>query len=407
MKIELKRISRDKTTFFNINGKLDLNNKKIDFYVTYDDLKKIFGFNLSILYLDDDIISQNTKNIYVEDDKGVFYSCIGCIFSIKSSDVIIFSSESINLIIENTLIDDVDKIAVKSVSFKTYYLGHPKHSLHIKSFNFNYTETKKVNIITKTEDNFIIEILVNSKKESSYNNLSQIIYTILEMIMLIFGDIPKTKSIEIKNVNDEIIKLYFNMSDKYNPTKKSLGLDILGTITDKTINKENIKNFEKFRKKTKIIYDLFMININSDGYKEIKNCNLIQIMEGMYNTLIATNVNLRNILIYYFSNFKTSKKILTKRDKRKSKDPNNTEIFIYKANNHRHYLSHLNLKQNKNVFYGLENIYAYWKLVLSIRVFILEYVGINYNYDYVVKYIKEVDDWAKKQKLRFSARINN
>jgi len=144
-----------------------------------------------------------------------------------------------------------------------------------------------------------------------------------------------------------------------------------------------------------------------DGYKEIKNCNLIQIMEGMYNTLIATNVNLRNILIYYFSNFKTSKKILTKRDKRKSKDPNNTEIFIYKANNHRHYLSHLNLKQNKNVFYGLENIYAYWKLVLSIRVFILEYVGINYNYDYVVKYIKEVDDWAKKQKLRFSARINN
>ena len=39
---------------------------------------------------------------------------------------------------------------------------------------------------------------------------------------------------------------------------------------------------------------------------------------------------------------KSSKKLLTRRDKRKAKYPNNTPIFIYKANNHRNFLSHLN-----------------------------------------------------------------
>lgn len=193
------------------------------------------------------------------------------------------------------------------------------------------------------------------------------------MIMLMFGDIPTISNIIIDYNNKEIEAL-FEIVEKYKPKKlKSLGKDILGCITLDTINKANIKKFEQFRKETKIIYDLFMINVNSNGYIEMKNCNLIQLMEGMYKAIVKPKCELRNILLFYFNNSKTSKKILTRRDKRVVQDPNKTPIFIYKANNHRNYLSHLNVKQKKNVFYKLENIYAYWKLCLCVRVFILEY----------------------------------
>ena len=406
--IEIKRISLDKNTFFEVEGKLDLNNRKITFVIPFDKIKDIFETNVCGLYFDFDIVSKKTKYVYIEDNFGKYYSCIECIFSINPKENVSFSSVSINLILENILTNNVDDIKIKEVCFKTYYLGHSKHMSYIKSYSFNYTATKKVNIVTKIEGDFSIEISINSQKQSNYNKLSQPIYTILEMIMLIFGDIPTTKSVEIKSSNDENIYLYFEMVDKYKPSKsKSNGLDILGNISNETINKENLKKFEKFRKRTKIIYDLFMININSNGYKEIKNCNFVQIMEGMYKTLISTNADLRNILIYYFTNSKASKKILSRRDKRKVNDPNNTAIFIYKANNHRNYLSHLNIKQNKNVFYELENIYAYWKLCICIRIFILDYIGINYEILNVIEYIKKVDDWAKKNKLRFSSKVNS
>lgn len=224
--------------------------------------------------------------------------------------------------------------------------------------------------------------------------------------MLIFGDIPIISEVNIGE--EQEVKAYFEIVDKYKaPKKKSNGKEIVGCITEKTLNKDIIKKFEDFRKNTKIIYDIYMTTINSEGYREIKNCNLVQIMEGLYKTLGMPNMDLRDILIYYFNNSKSSKKLLTRKDKRKVKDPNNTPIFIYKANNHRNYLSHLNLKQNKNVFYQLENIYAYWKLTMCIRLYILEYLGVSYETEKISKYIKEVDDWAKNNKLRFSARINN
>ena len=77
---------------------------------------------------------------------------------------------------------------------------------------------------------------------------------------------------------------------------------------------------------------------------------------------------------------------------------------MYKARNHRNYLSHLNLTQDKNVFIKHENPYAFWKLSLCIRLFILEILGINYNIDNVEKYVKKVNNWAVINKLRFSSK---
>ena len=294
----------------------------------------------------------------------------------------------------------------KKITFRTYYLGHSIHSAYIKGYDFKYNVNNKVIIKTYTDENFHIDISVENKNITNYSRMSEIVYSVIEFIKLIFGDIPYIDEIIIET-EKEVVKPYFTMVDKYmTKNKKRNGKEIIGGITPEVLNKENLKSFQKFRKDTQIIYDLFMINTNENGYKEIQNCNLIQIMEGFYSTLIKQDEKLRNIIEYYFSN-KTARKLLSKRDKRRIKTKENTQIFVYKAVNHRHYLSHLNVTENKNVFYKLENIYAYWKISMCIRIFILEYLKINYDNKKVPMYTKEIEDWARKNKLRFSLRINS
>lgn len=403
--LDIKKISIDMINFFEVDGKFDKNNRKISFNISFEQLKNIFDIGMQDILFTSDEAMEKTKNIYILCSDGKYYSCLECIFSIHIQHEIVFSSVAVNFIFENTITNKTD-IKTKKVTFKSYYIGHSIHSAYIKSYSFNYNYRKKVIIKTYTDENFHIDISIESKNECWYSELKDIIYTIFEIIMLIFGDIPIISDVSIGE--EQEIKAYFEMVDKYKaPKKRSNGKEIVGCITEKTLNKDIIKKFERFRSDTKIIFDLYMTTINSEGYKEIKNCNLVQIMEGLYKTLGMPKMELRDILIYYFNNSKSSKKILTRKDKRKVKDPNNTPIFIYKANNHRNYLSHLNLKQNKNVFYKLENIYAYWKLTMCIRLYILEYLSISYEDEKIPKYVKEVDDWAKKNKLRFSARVNS
>lgn len=403
--INIKSFSLDKKEFYNVKGTIDLIKRNICFSISSEEIKRILGVEIEELLFGSDSVMKKLENIYLYDENNVVYYCIGCIFSIKAKDIVEFSSVAINIMLENT-VTDINEIKTNKVTFKTNYMGRSIHAAYIRSYSFSYDSTKKIIVNTHTDDNYNIDITVESSKKYSYYKLSKILYTYIEMLFLLFGDMPTITEVSLLE-DDKAVKLYFDIVDKYNPKyKKRHGKEILGTITNKSINRENMKKFEQFRKETKIIYDLLMININSEGYVEIKNCNLVQIMEGLYKTITGTSPDLRPILIHYFTNYKNSKKILTRRDKRKVKDPNKTSIFIYKANNHRNYLSHLNLKQNKNVFYKLENNYAYWKLCLCIRVYILEYLKISYDSENISKYIEEVESWAKKNKLRFSLKVN-
>ena len=63
--------------------------------------------------------------------------------------------------------------------------------------------------------------------------------------MLIFGDMPIISNVNIGESQE--IKTYFNLVDKYKaPYDRSLGKEILGCITQETLNKDVIKRFEKF-----------------------------------------------------------------------------------------------------------------------------------------------------------------
>lgn len=404
--INIKSISLDKQNFFNVYGLIDLENRNIQFKLTFEELKKILRIDIEELLFGLDSVMKKLENIYLYDENNILYSCMGCIFSIKAKSVVEFTSVAINIILENTVTDLAD-LKINKVTFKTNYLGHSIHAAYIKSYGFSYDSTKKIFVNTYTDDNFNIDIVVESSKKYSYYKLSKIIYTYLEMLFLVFGDMPTITEVLLLE-NDKKIKLHFDIVEKYKPKyKKRHGKEILGTITTKSINRETMKKFEKYRKETKIIYDLLMITINSEGYVEMKNCNLVQIMEGMYRTLTGSTENLEQIIIHYFNDYNNSKRLLSKRDKRQVNDPNSTQIFIYKTKNHRNYLSHLNLNQNKNVFYQLENNYAYWKLCLCIRIYLLEYLMIDCDNNSLKKRLEEIDSWAKKNKLRFSLKINS
>ena len=403
--LEIDKISIDMINFFEVEGTIDIQNKNLIINISFEQVNEIFELDIKELIFYSDKLIDKTKNIYVLDKTGKKYSCIGCIFSYKLKEYVILSSVSTNLILENIFTNNID-IVTKKVTFKTYYVGHSIHSAYIKKYSFNYNVNNKITINKYEDENFHIDISIENKHMTKYYKMSKILYNILEYIKLIFGDIPLINEIIIET-EQGIVKPHFTTADKYmRNNKKSNGREIIGFINPDVLNKQNLKKFEKFREDTKIIYDLFMINTNGYGYKEMQNCNLIQIMEGLYRSLINKNGYLGDIIKYFFSN-PTSKKLLTRRDKRRIKNENNTPIFIYKAINHRNYLSHLNLKQNKNVFYKLENIYAYWKISMCIRIFILEYLKINYDYKKIPLYTKEIEDWAKKNKLRFSSRINN
>lgn len=403
--INIKSFSLDKNEFYNVNGTIDLIKRNICFSISSEEIKRILGVEIEELLFGADSVMKKLENIYLYDENNVVYYCIGCIFSIKAKDIVEFSSVAINIMLENT-VTDINEIKTNKVTFKTNYMGRSIHAAYIRSYSFSYDSTKKIIVNTHTDDNYNIDITVESSKKYSYYKLSKILYTYIEMLFLLFGDMPTITEVSLLE-DDKAVKLYFDIVEKYNPKyKKRHGKEILGTITNKSINRENMKKFEQFRKGTKIIYDLLMININSEGYVEIKNCNLVQIMEGMYRTITGSSDELRVILNHYFSDYNNSKKVLSRRDKRIVNDSHNTPIFIYKAKNHRNYLSHLNINENKNVFYKIENNYAYWKLCIAIRIYILEYLNIEYEKDYVPRYIEEIEDWAKKNKLRFSLKAN-
>lgn len=316
-----------------------------------------------------------------------------------------FKLVSTDVILENEISEKFD-INTKKVVFKTKYLGSSKYMAYIKNIKFKYDSNKSVELNIYKEEDTIIEISISSTRLHNYNKLSKIIYTILEMITLIIGDMPIIDEVYFY-VGDKKSNIYFSAVDKYNPEhKKKNCVDVLGYITEETINKKTIDDFINFRKKTKIIYDLFLININRPNYKEIVNCNFVQMIEGLYKSLISTKDNLVDELKYFYYRTKNAKRILSTRDKRRIKSNEQTEIFIYKAKNQRHYLSHLNSNEKKNVFYGLENVYAYWKLSLAIRLFILDYLDIKYDNNLLKNYIDKVNKWAKDNKLRYSLKLN-
>lgn len=394
--MKIKSISIDQVNFYNIEGELDLDNKTLELEIDFSKYVEIF--KLDSLYARFNLEKINKYNaIYVKDLDNIEYSCFNCRFGMKLKTTVKLYTFSIDCILKNK-ISDTENILANKVIIKTTYSNNCDIDLYIKDFTINYTANKKIYIKTNKGEKNNIFIEVESLRECKLKNLSNIAYSIIEMIFLIYGYIPLIERIIVYLGKNEM-ELYIENADKYKQSENiRTSLEVLASITNKEINKDTIKKFMRFRKESKILFDMFLVNKNSNGYLEIKNSMLIQLLEGLYKTVGPNKkTTLYNILKYYFVDNASTNIILSDRDKKIiNKD---YCVFLIKAKNHRNYLSHLDVKKHRSVFIKLENVYAYWKLSICVRLYIMQYVGIEYNKENLDKDLKLIEDWAKEHRI--------
>ena len=405
----IKKISFDDVNYIDVKAELDLDERILTLNLNDNKFKQVF--NCYYEELSDNNSKLNTFcNCYLEDDKGIFYTCFGCIWGFNrknnQSNIKVYTAP-INIIFKNRIVkEELDDKKITGLRFKTSYPLHTQFKFHIAIFDIKYDSRKKITISKSKDDNkYYIDLCINSSVEVTFKTLSKILYSILEMFFLILGDIPKLESIILY---DDIgsFNLYRELVDKYhqrngiNPNN-----EIISNIIPATINSTTIKEFVNFRNKTSILFDMLMIDMNNNGYLEINNSSLLQLLDGLSKTIGPyKDEEFREILEYYFKSNKSTKYILSNRDKRMinlGKGPKKDYVFIIKSIGHRNYLSHLDVNRNRKVFIGIENNYAYWKLSLCARLYIMDYLGIDIDKKEVKKLLKSIDAWAVNRHLRY------
>ncbi|MDD7150819.1 MAG: hypothetical protein SOT91_05415 [Bacilli bacterium] len=406
----IRKISCDNINYKNIFGELDIENRILHFNLDNQEFKDIFGF-----YVDERSDNSDKldvyKNCYLIDENGVYYTCNGCIWvysrKAKCSFIKVYTLP-IDIIYENKIVSEcnLDNIKIKKMLLKTSYPLYAKFKWHIANFNIKYDARKKISILpTKSDDKFNIDLLIESNIDTTFKTLSNILYSILELIFLIFGDIPKLESIILCDNNSEF-KLYRELVDKYHQRVQiNPNNEIIGNIDSHALTPKLIRDFIKFRKETKILFDMLMINMNNNGYLEINNSSLLQLLEGLFKTIGPfTTENFREILNYYFKNNKSTNYLLSKRDKKLINVGTSNDkdyVFIIKGVGHRNYLSHLDVHTNRKVFIESENNYAYWKLSLCARLYITDYIGFTIDKELVKKTLISFDKWAITKHFRY------
>ena len=397
---KITRISVDKENFFDVTGSFDVESRIINLIISFDVLKSVFNLNCAELVMNPEKLNTN-KVVYLCDENGMYYSCFNCIFGFKLKEELKIYTAPIEYILENVLTDERN-VETNKLVFRTSM--PKKFSLYISNVDFKYDKDIEISIKRLFDnDKVIIDYTVSSSKKYKYDKLSNIIYTILEMTFLYLGDIPRVDQISI--FNEKKIVLYIENAPKYIQRKgiyRSSTNGILSYIEPQSISKKQIKAFKKLRKQTKIIFDLLMTNMNGDSYVEIKNSMLVQLLEGLFKTMNpGVKMDLWQILEFYFLQNSVISTLLVKRDLKLAGDQHNTPIFLFKSKEHRHYLSHLNMNEEKNVFYQLENIYANWKLSHCIRIYIMQLIGVTINNDEFEKTKTSIEKWAKDHKFRY------
>lgn len=401
---KIEKMSIDKKMYYDVMCEIDIVKLQISFSISIDLYTKLSGLTIADILFEPNLVYEKFKNLYLRDKDGIDYSCLNCIFKINTvEDQIKFVSVSIDKIITNVVTDDIN-VPINKVTIKTRYIGCPKYAAYIKNCRFNYTDNIAVNIEVSKKIDFNIDITIVSKT-TTYDKLSSLALTYIELILLCFGEMPLIENIVIDN-NIKKMNLFLSLADKYVAKNRAKGNNVISVIDENTINKQIIKNFLQFRKKAKIIYDIFMVNVVSDGYIEMKNCQLLQVMEGLHNSITGMDNKLYQVLNYYFLYNKSTKKILTNRDKSKVKNKYRTPVFLYKCQNQRNYLSHLNQNQYKNVFVNFENIYAYSKIFLCLRIIIADIIGLKYDISMIEKRLVDINSYYGK-KVRLSHKLNS
>ena len=388
------KVSSDCSLFIDIDGVLDINNKSFSFILSFNEYNSLFK--------SDPIKTLKPINLYFLDENNKKYSCFNCITNFKFSSNIILNCTSIDVILENTFSFDED-ILVDEVVFQTSFPKSNSLICYIDNINLDYDDFISINIkreISKEYNKLIIS--ASSKTKIKYKELDNYTFYTLELLFLLLGCMPKLESFNII-VDTNVIGIHFNLVDKYYQNlKNGLTETCLINISQDIFTKELLEKFIKFRKDTLILYDMFMITVNSSNYAEIKNSTYVQLLEGTYRTIInSSKSELWEILKYYFIDSPITNMLLNSYDLKDSNDKYHTPVFLYKSKNHRNYLSHLNVNEPKNIFNKYENNYAQMKFIICLRLTFMNHLGLSPDNDKINRILNSITKWYEDHNLKF------
>ena len=197
--INIKKLSTNMIDYIDVNGTLNIELKKMNF--------ELSPKNYNILFPVDPRTNASNIDLYVTDEKGKEYSCIGCVAGLYFGQSIKIKVVSINLIFEN-LIHNNENLKTNYIEFKTSYPKHYKYGCYIKDFKIKYTKDKTIYIKKEYADELIkINISIESKIETKREKLDDLLYSLLEIIYLLFGCIPKLEIYTFKYNNKDILPI--------------------------------------------------------------------------------------------------------------------------------------------------------------------------------------------------------
>lgn len=388
------KVSSDCSSFIDINGLLDIDKKSFSFVLSLDEYISLFK--------SDPIKSLQPINLFFLDENAVKYSCFNCIIGFKFSSNVILTCSSIDVILEN-IYSPIEEVLIDEVIFQTSFPKSNSLICYIENINFDYNDSISIDIkkdVSKEHNRLIIT--ASSTTKISYKKLDDYAFYTLELLFLLFGCMPKLENFSAK-IDSNTIGIHFNLVDKYQQNLKNGSTTAcLIDITKDIFTKELLEKFIQFRNDTLILYDIFMINVNSYNYAEIKNSMYVQLLEGTYRTIISSSdCELWEILKYYFKDSTVTNMLLNSYDLQDSNNQYHTAIFLHKALNHRNYLSHLNVTEQKNIFYQLENNYAQMKFIICLRLTFMNHLGLSPDSDKMNKLLDSITKWYEDNNLKF------
>lgn len=388
------KVSSDCSSFIDIDGLLNIENKSFSFVLSIEEYISLFK--------SDPIKGIDPTNLYFLDENNIQYTCFNCIIGFNMFSNINITCSSIDVILEN-IFSPVENVLVDEIVFQTSFPKSNPLICYIENINFDYSDSINIDIkkdISKEYNRLIIS--ASSKTKIPYRDLDNYAFYTLELLFLLFGCMPKLENFSVK-IDSNTIGIHFNLVDKYQQNLKNGSTTAcLIDIKKDIFTKELLEKFIQFRNDTLILYDIFMINVNSSNYVEIKNSMYVQLLEGTYRTIISSSDRpLWKILNYYFKDSPITNMLLNSYDLQDSKNEYHTPIFLHKSENHRNYLSHLNVTEQKNIFYKHENNYAQMKFILCLRLTYINFLGLAPDKDKLDKILDSIKTWYIDQHLNF------
>lgn len=376
---------------FDIKWTLNLEKRIIqESDISYSLVKKIFKIK--------DIRDIKEANLVLYSSDNKEYYCYNCIFGFKICPDFSIYTVSIDYILSNSN-TSLDTLKVKEYEM---ILELPKEiNLSYIDEKIGFKYNKFIEILIKREykeKTKIITLNIISSKLMYARNLSNIGYNIYELFIIYFGIGIKIISRGYYQYDSNYIEELSNIANKYYcGIENNVKSGIFIKINKKSINRDVLKKFEDFKRKTYLLNDVYLTITNTDTYKEIKINMMIQCIEGFYRSITGSKEELYVILENVFLKNNFYNKILSNKDKRRIKvDSRNETIFLFKAKNHRNYFSHLNENKRKILFNDLQLNYAYWKIVIAYRLMLIKYLNVQYDKELLDKIIFDINEYKEK-----------